>query len=419
MTTRCKTVLAMVGILAATAPPVVLAQSALPWVFHGGATGTANGNAMTADYFSTVAVQIEGSFVGTVTFEKKTKDATGYVLVQCANVTDGTRATEANEPGYWECPGGANSFRARVSAYTSGTIVVTGNGTTAVSSRSGSGGVTGWPNILSSSAATSEAAGEAVSIRGRGAQASNGEDAYQDSSGFFQRVCVVANVRNACNYIRQLASGFYTEIRNHLGTPIFTLTNDTGALTNVTLDCEATGNNCKLYSPLCGGELAGVDPATGTAAHIWDKSPLDSVPTATAVAGTNQTYGVIRFPDADGDYGIAFTNCMLPSGFTGNVDAVAWGKTTGTGNFRLQLATKCYASDEANDGSYNTASVYTMAAGTSGRLNRYALSNITVTGCAANEVMMVRIFRNRTEASDTLNNTFDLKSVRLWARNTY
>lgn len=408
---------AVTAALAVWLPMSAFAQSSLPWVFHAGATAVADGAEMPAEYFSTVAVQIEGAFVGTVQFQKKTRDATTWVAVHCTNATDRLGATEATEPGYWECPGGAYRVRAPVTNLVSGTIIVTGLGTTAVAGSRG-GGVTGWPNVLSSAAATSEAAGEAVSIRGKSAQATNGADLFQSSSGSFEWVCVVANVRNACNYIRQLSSGFYTEIRNHLGAPIFTLTNNTGALTNVTVDCEAAGNLCTLYQPLCGGDLAGVDPTSGLAGHIWDKSPLDTTPTAIAVTGTNQTYGVARFPDVDGDHGVQLT-CILPPGFTGNLDAVVWGKTTGTGNFRLQIATKCYATDEVNDAAFNTASVFTLAAGTSGRLNRYALSNITQTGCAANELLVIRVFRNRTEASDTLNSTFDLKSVRLWARNIY
>lgn len=122
-------------------PCTVLAQSSLPFTFHTGATATGNGTAMQADYFSTVHVQIEGTFVGTLVFEGKTKDASGYALVQCTNRSDASRATETDEPGYWDCPGGAFSFRVRVSAYTSGTIVVTGTGTTAVSGRGGGGGV--------------------------------------------------------------------------------------------------------------------------------------------------------------------------------------------------------------------------------------------------------------------------------------
>lgn len=411
-------ILSMIAALSVLFQPSAFAQSALPWVFHAGATAVADGSEMPVEYFSTVGVQLEGTFAGTVQFQKKTRDASAWVVVQCTNITDRSADTDVTVPGYWECPGGAYRFRARVTEYTSGTIIVTGHGTTAVAGSRGGGGVTGWPNILSSAASTSEATGESVAIRGKGAQATNGADFFQSSSGFFEFVCVVAHVRNACNYIRQLGSGFYTEIRNHLGAPIFTLTNNTGALTNVTMDCESVGNNCTLYQPLCGGDLAGVDPVSGTAGHIWDKSPLDTAPTATAVTGTNQTYGVIRFPDVDGNYGVQVT-CVLPPGFTGNLDAVAWGKTTGTGNFRLQIATKCYASNEATDAAFNTASVFTLAAGTSGRLNRYALSNITQTGCAANEMMIVRAFRTRTEGSDTLNSTFDLKNMKLWARSTY
>lgn len=419
MSLRWKLLIVGMGLTVALVPMWAHGQSALSWVFHAGATGTATGAEMPASYFSTVGVQVEGTFDGTVEFRKKTENASTYVAVQCTNVTDLSKATATNTPGYWECPGGAYRFAVAVIDYTSGTIVVTGIGTTAVSSRgNGDGAVTGWPNVLTGAAVTSEAAGESVSIRGKSGQATNGADLYQHSSGLFQWVCVVANVRNACNYVRQLASGFYTEIRNHLGAPIFTLTNDTGAVSNMTIDCEASGNNCTLYGPLCGGDLVGVDPATGNAGHIWDRSPLDTAPTATVVTGTNQTYGVARFPDVDGNYGVQLT-CLLPPGFTGTVDAVVWGKTTGTGNFRLQLATKCYASNEPNDAAFNAASIFTMAAGTSDRLNRYALSSITITGCAANEMLALRAFRNRTEGSDTLNNTFDLKSVRLWARNNY
>lgn len=118
-------------------PPLLYAQSSLPFTFHAGATATGNGTVMQADYFSAIHVQIEGTFAGVVVFEGKTKDASGYELVQCANRTDQSRSTNANAPGYWDCPGGAYNFRVRVSAYTSGTIVVTGTGTTAVSSRGG------------------------------------------------------------------------------------------------------------------------------------------------------------------------------------------------------------------------------------------------------------------------------------------
>lgn len=116
-------------------------QTSTSFTFHAGATSATNGAVMSASNFSTIVVQVEGTFVGTVTFEKKTKGATAYVAVQCTSATDRTLVeTSTADPGYWECPGGAYSFRARVSAYTSGTIVVTGMGTTAVASRGSGGG---------------------------------------------------------------------------------------------------------------------------------------------------------------------------------------------------------------------------------------------------------------------------------------
>lgn len=125
-----------------------LADSALPWVFHSGATATGNGAELPADYFSTIVVQIEGTFVGTVVFEKKSRDAAGWVAVLCREATIDTRETSTSDPGYWECPGGAYRFRARVSTYTSGTIVVTGGGTTAVASRGSGGGAQGLDDVI-------------------------------------------------------------------------------------------------------------------------------------------------------------------------------------------------------------------------------------------------------------------------------
>ena len=113
-------------------------QTSTSFTFHSGATAVANGSVMSAANYSTIVVQVEGTFVGTVQFEKKTKSATAYVAVQCTNAADRTEiASSTDVPGYWECPGGAYSFRAPVTSRTSGTIVVTGMGTTAVSSKSG------------------------------------------------------------------------------------------------------------------------------------------------------------------------------------------------------------------------------------------------------------------------------------------
>jgi hypothetical protein len=120
---------------------------------------------------------------------------------------------------------------------------------------------------------------------------------------------------------------------------------------------------------------------------------------------------VATFPDADGDYGVQITRQIPDGTLTGSFDADIWWDTTGTGNARFQVQTKCYADDEADDASLNTASVVTAAAGTSGRPNKQTLTSITVTGCAGGEVMRVRFFRNRTEASDTLNAALNVEKV--------
>lgn len=147
-----------------------------------------------------------------------------------------------------------------------------------------------------------------------------------------------------------------------------------------------------------------------TAGHIWNVDPLSTTCTAAVVTGTNRTIGVCTFPDSDGDFGRQIVR-HIPTGWTGTLDAEVWWKTTGSGDARFQFQTKCYADDEADDASFNTASVVTAAAGTSGRPNRQAITGITVTGCAADELMRIRFFRNRTEGSDTLTAALDVEKV--------
>ncbi len=257
-----------------------------------------------------------------------------------------------------------------------------------------------------------------VEIFGTGGQSTYGLVFDRTSTGESRIRCKEPAGIDQCHYFRQLQNGFNGGFKDKDGTERLTVSGTTGAVTNVTLDAEATGNNITLYRKLCGGNLVGVDPATGTAGHIADKDQLSSTPTATTITGTNQTYGVLRFPDVDGEYGVTLS-CLLPTGFTGAIDFVATGKTSGTGVVVMQIGVRCYASDAANDAAYSAVSSYLLSAGTSGRLNRYSGTGIAATGCAANNLAFFRVFRNRTHGSDTLNNTFDLKDFELWARRTH
>lgn len=258
-----------------------------------------------------------------------------------------------------------------------------------------------------------------VTIYGSSGQNTSGVVLYRHSSGKTVIRCVESSVEGNCDVAVELASGKIWKVVNNSSTVIFKIDESTGKVSTMTVDGEDAGISITLYQKLCGGDLVGVDPASGTAGHIWNKSPLDTAPTAVAVTGTNRTTGYARFPDSDGNYGVQLT-CYLPVGWTGQLDGLLWWKTGGTGNARLQIATKCYADNEADDAAFNTASVYTIAAGTSERPQRDVVSNITVTGCAESELLRIRLFRNRTEASDSLTGgTVDIEKFELWMRKIY
>jgi hypothetical protein len=75
--------------------------------------------------YSTVTFQFTGTWVATVTFEA-TMDGTNYVSVFAEDVTNRTSATTATANGYYRVSAvGSEKVRARVSAYTSGTVVAT------------------------------------------------------------------------------------------------------------------------------------------------------------------------------------------------------------------------------------------------------------------------------------------------------
>lgn len=77
-----------------------------------------------------IAVQITGTFVGTVTFEASLDNGTTYAPVGLRAVADvaGAAVTAPTAPGMWTTTysaAGFPLFRARCSAFTSGAIVVT------------------------------------------------------------------------------------------------------------------------------------------------------------------------------------------------------------------------------------------------------------------------------------------------------
>lgn len=91
-----------------------------------GATATGNGTAMDVGGLSIVGLAVEGITTATVTIEGSI-DGTNYYAVRAYNPTAGSVASAVTADGIWVVPvAGLDKLRARVSAYTAGTIVVTG-----------------------------------------------------------------------------------------------------------------------------------------------------------------------------------------------------------------------------------------------------------------------------------------------------
>jgi len=95
------------------------------------ATATGNGTVLPITGYGTALVQITGTFVGTVTFEG-TEDGTNFVSVGATQLSTGAISATATTPDIYRLSvGGLASLRARISAYTSGSITALGRTTNA------------------------------------------------------------------------------------------------------------------------------------------------------------------------------------------------------------------------------------------------------------------------------------------------
>jgi hypothetical protein len=94
------------------------------------AVATGNGTAITTvdtgGALTSIGIQITGITTATIIFEA-TIDGTNWVAILAENVTTGAQATTATANGIYRvvCMGMVQ-IRARISAWTSGTVVVTG-----------------------------------------------------------------------------------------------------------------------------------------------------------------------------------------------------------------------------------------------------------------------------------------------------
>jgi hypothetical protein len=182
---------------------------------------------------------------------------------------------------------------------------------------------------------------------------------------------------------------------------------------NMAYNAESTGNVLtlteKVWIPaaICNNATA--------ASHGWS-FPTSNPGVPACVTGSNTQLGVMDFADS-ADLS-AQIHLALPSDWTSTVDAkFKWWTSATSGDVVWQLATICVADAETSDPAFNTASTVTdTAKGTTLQQNDASITTVTVTGCAAGELMFLKVRRDAAHASDTLAATARLVGLELTLR---
>ena len=358
-------------------------------------TGDANGNEITIDGMSSLSVQVTVSGTATVNFEA-TQDQSTWTSVACIEAGDitYTSITDTSETMTVRCNvAGLVKFRTRTSG-NSGSVTTTATASPAVMGSGGgggSGGVSGWPSSSATKEVTwANSLANALLISGGGVRKLA---FYDDATDGLQIKCVVSGVPDACNIIRLLGSGFRLEYTNSSAVAIFTLTESTGALTNVTLNGESTGNTITLTEENWFDVVACQDT---TAQHIWNTIAA-TFPAATCDTGSNTQKGYASF-DATTDEAIQM-DWVLPTGWTGAIDIhFIWkaAATSGAVGWCAQLIRVADAStsDPAFPAQASGNCVSDTAKGTTLQENHATISGVTCTSCAARDHVYVRVSRN-------------------------
>ena len=136
----------------------------------------------------------------------------------------------------------------------------------------------------------------------------------------------------------------------------------------------------------------------------------------TCSAGTNTLDAYLAYADGSDTLQAQKTIALAPDWDSGgSTDVVIWWNTSATsGNVVWQVATACVAVGEVNDPAFNTASTVTDAAqGTTLWMNTATITGLTMTGCAADEYLHLKVFRDPTNGSDTLAADANLFGIRI------
>lgn len=217
-----------------------------------------------------------------------------------------------------------------------------------------------------------------------------------------------------------------------VGTDGFALVAD-AASTNGVKWAAATGTTATTNEVVIPGANC-QNGAAGTGFAL----PAANAPSATCVTGANAgdpstassawNYGVLSFTEnasaatANSVQGRIKLHASADL-TTGNSVVINWRTSAITGDVVWQIQGQCIADGEV-PGNFGTAAAFTAdtAKGTTLQWNNTAALTIgtsdVLTGCAAGETFLYRLFRDATHASDTLAATADLISVQFNLRRT-
>lgn len=168
-------------------------------------------------------------------------------------------------------------------------------------------------------------------------------------------------------------------------------------LTNKTIDAEASGNTITLPSYV---QVPAAGCNNATASANWDL-PTTNAPTPNCLTGTNTQQGTMDFDDTAAR--TMQTSFLLPPGWTGNVDIdIDWLVTAGGGanTAKFTVATACSAAGATFDPAFNAANTITSGTvGANNAMNVTSQTAITMTGCAAGNVLHIKLGRDNTDTS--------------------
>jgi len=143
-------------------------------------------------------------------------------------------------------------------------------------------------------------------------------------------------------------------------------------------------------------------------------TPAANAPASTSVAGTNTIYATYAFDDGT-DESIQ-CHFSLPPDWDLVIDEAIfrWRAASITMETVWGLQTACVAIGETGDPAYNTAQTVTdTVQGTTLQWNDATILTITVTGCAVNEELFIKPFRDADNGADDMTGDAELLWVRL------